>query len=99
VDALLGLPPTGNFWVQILYISWAIQRSGLGRAAMIELERLAAGSPLKGELMVLDCIPEEFQMSDFAFESLYAPSGNPKPSVSWNFRAPLLAATNERDPD
>lgn len=81
-DASFGLPPSGVFWIHYLYISWAIQKSGIGRSAMMELERIAAQPPLNGELMVLDTITEEFQFSDFVIDRLYTSKGNPPPAVS-----------------
>lgn len=81
-DAQLGLPPTGVFWINNLYISWALQRSGLGGAAMKELERMVAQPPLDGEYMVLDAIPEEFQFSPEVLERQYLSRGLTPPVVS-----------------
>ncbi|EFQ30162.1 hypothetical protein CGRA01v4_00457 [Colletotrichum graminicola] len=60
----LGLPiPKENvFWVKSLYVSDAIQGSGIGRAAMDMAEAMAAGTPLCAKTLVLDTVSKEDQL-------------------------------------
>ena len=66
-----------------MYISWALQRGGVGGAAMRATEKLAGDEnrPLKGELIVLDTVPEEYQFDEALIEQLYYAHGRPKPVV------------------
>ena len=84
----LGLSPEtegGNiYWIATLYISWALQKGGLGGAAMRELEWLAAREPLKGVTAILDVVPMAFQTRDDVVEKVYLSQGNPVPAVSVN---------------
>ncbi|KAL6884099.1 hypothetical protein HDV57DRAFT_444901 [Trichoderma longibrachiatum] len=53
--------PQSTVWIKSLYISWAIQAGGFGRAAMHQLERLATQPPLRATTMALDTLTKTFQ--------------------------------------
>jgi hypothetical protein len=69
-------------WIATLYISWALQSRGLGRAAMRAVEKLAADAPVNGESAVLDTVPQELQMSSVLVQKVYVAQGNPVPLES-----------------
>lgn len=73
---------SGIYWIATLYVSWAIQRGGLGRAAMEKAEWLATQEPLCGKTLVLDAVPSEFQRSPDVVKRVYTDRGNPVPAVS-----------------
>ena len=63
----LGLTPPGGIWIKSLYVSNALQSSGLGRAAMDALEAMAGKEPLSARALMLDAVCKEDQMrEDFA---------------------------------
>lgn len=80
--SLNGNGAKGIFWIGVLYISWELQRLGLGGAAMREVEALAAQKPLNGHTTVLDAVPAEFQLREDVVQRIYLSQGNPVPTVS-----------------
>ncbi|UNI13527.1 hypothetical protein JDV02_000266 [Purpureocillium takamizusanense] len=79
-DAQLGLPET-TAWVKSLYISWALQATGLGRAAMAALERVVEGPPFGAECVALDTLTSEFQLREEQLACFYDARGVPRPAV------------------
>ncbi|GJN76792.1 hypothetical protein PLIIFM63780_000279 [Purpureocillium lilacinum] len=79
-DTQFGLPET-TFWVKSLYISWALQSSGLGRGAMAALERVVAGPPFGAECVALDTVTGEFQLREEQLAGFYDARGVPRPAV------------------
>ncbi|KAJ5157665.1 Acyl-CoA N-acyltransferase [Penicillium canariense] len=51
----------GLFWVKTFFVSGAFQSKGVGRAAMDEVESIAAKQPLLATTLMLDVIPGEDQ--------------------------------------
>lgn len=61
------MPDTGTVWIKTLYVSDALQSSGVGRAAMDALEELASDPPFCARTLMLDTISKEDQVrEDFA---------------------------------
>ncbi|KAL7784891.1 hypothetical protein V8C37DRAFT_395018 [Trichoderma ceciliae] len=56
--------PQSTVWIKSLYVSWAIQAGGFGRAAMHQIEHLASLPPLSATTMALDTVTKEFQATD-----------------------------------
>ncbi|KAJ9136483.1 hypothetical protein NKR23_g9851 [Pleurostoma richardsiae] len=97
-NARLGVAEPGVriVWIAGLYISWALQSGGVGRAVMAAAEALAptlpAASPAPpagGEqqqqqrvAVVLDTMPRDQQMRADFIEKVYLAQGNPAPAVS-----------------
>ncbi|ROW02295.1 hypothetical protein VSDG_02519 [Cytospora chrysosperma] len=87
-DRQLGLTSDGEdengsgiAWVASLYISWALQRHGLGREVMAGAEDLAANGPLRARWLVLDTMSREQQMEPALVRRVYLAQGNPAPVV------------------
>ena len=78
----LGFPSVGPVWIAGLYVSWALQSAGLGRAAMAAAEALAGRPPLNGRLVLLDTMPADEQMQPAFVDKVYVQQGNPVPAVS-----------------
>lgn len=63
----LDLPETGAIWIKTLYVSNALQSSGIGRAAMDAVEAMATEEPICARTLMLDTVCKEDQMrEDFA---------------------------------
>lgn len=63
----LDVPPTGVIWIKTLYVSDALQSSGVGRAAMDALEEMAIAEPFCATTLMLDTVSKEDQARvDFA---------------------------------
>ncbi|KAL9113940.1 MAG: hypothetical protein Q9227_002074 [Pyrenula ochraceoflavens] len=78
----LGLPRSGVVWVHHLYISYTLQRRGLGVAAMSKAEQIATLEPLNASIMALDTLIKEIHMDD-AFQKIsYDDRGLSRPVVS-----------------
>ncbi|KAK1992856.1 hypothetical protein LX36DRAFT_752741 [Colletotrichum falcatum] len=104
----LGLPiPADNvFWIKSLYVSFALQSSGIGRAAMDAVEAMAAGAPLCAGTLMLDTLSKEDQLRK---ESAVVAQGRlpPTPTQAWYERRgyKLIRTVNnfygypETDPD
>lgn len=69
-------------WIAGLYISWALQRGGIGKEVMRQAEIIAAGPPLNGKVVVLDTMAKEQQMKPAFIRKVYVDQGNPAPAVS-----------------
>ena len=65
-----------------MYISWALQSTGLGKAAMVAAEALSALPPLNGDVVLLDSMPADQQMLPAFLDKVYIQQGNPAPTVS-----------------
>ena len=66
-DLDLGLPSTDTFWIKTFYVLHCLQSKGVGRAAMDEVESLAAREPLNAKCLVLDTVHRDDQLKeDFA---------------------------------
>ncbi|KAF7561705.1 hypothetical protein G7046_g2435 [Stylonectria norvegica] len=76
----LGFDPS-TIWITSLYVSWALQASGLGRSAMTQIERLAASPPLSKTSITLDTIDGEFQLRETTMKALYEDRGRARPAV------------------
>ncbi|RDA87413.1 hypothetical protein CP532_7030 [Ophiocordyceps camponoti-leonardi (nom. inval.)] len=77
-NARFGLP-RATYWVKSLYISWPLQFSGLGSAAMSHLERIASNPPFNSEYIALDTLPASFQRSDEVQSIAFDARGIPRP--------------------
>ncbi|KDN67578.1 hypothetical protein CSUB01_03632 [Colletotrichum sublineola] len=58
----LPIPKENVFWIKSLYVSFALQSSGIGRAAMDMVEAMAAGAPLCARTLMLDTLSKEDQL-------------------------------------
>lgn len=81
-DEKLGLPRSGVVWLHQLYISYALQKGGLGVAAMSKAEHLATLDPFNASIMALDTLAKEMQMDDSIQKIVYDDRGVPRPLVS-----------------
>lgn len=81
-DADMGLAKEGSVWIKHLYISWAIQAGGIGKASMQAVEALAKLEPLFGTTIVLDTAQKETQSSDEWKRFFFTDMGRPIPEVS-----------------
>ncbi|PNH63317.1 hypothetical protein VD0001_g9179 [Verticillium dahliae] len=78
-DADMGLAKEGSVWIKHLYISWAIQAGGIGKASMQAVEALAKLEPLFGTTIVLDTAQKEKQSSDEWKRFFFTDMGRPIP--------------------
>ncbi|KAF3026868.1 hypothetical protein E8E14_015056 [Neopestalotiopsis sp. 37M] len=81
-NAKIGLPAKGVVWIHQLYVSYALQKGGFGARAMDIAEKLATEEPFNGNLMVLDTMQEELQMSEMGQKHIYVNQGIPPPKIS-----------------
>ncbi|TPX11973.1 uncharacterized protein E0L32_007276 [Thyridium curvatum] len=81
-EARIGLAGQRAAWVCHLYVSWALQSFGLGKAGMLRLEDEARAPPLEAPVIALDTMPAEYQMRPDLIEKLYIQQGNPAPRMS-----------------
>ncbi|TLS29454.1 hypothetical protein PpBr36_00968 [Pyricularia pennisetigena] len=76
-------PPPGPTdvitWIGPLYISWAMQRLGIGNLAMTETERLAASPPVNGTIVALDAIAPDHALAPALLRTYYTHLGIPLP--------------------
>lgn len=77
----LGLPRQGPIYIAGLYISWPLQKYGIGKAAMTMAVDLAKTRPLNATMLVLDTVREDQQMSKEFIERVYLGRGKPAPRV------------------
>ncbi|ELQ37564.1 hypothetical protein OOU_Y34scaffold00590g78 [Pyricularia oryzae Y34] len=79
-------PPAGPTdvvtWVGPFYVSWVMQRLGIGNFAMTEIERLAASPPVNGTIIALDAIAPDHAMAPALVRTFYTHFGNPAPTKS-----------------
>lgn len=76
--ASMALPPS-TLWVRSLYISWVLQRGGIGRSAMAVTERTAAAAPLFATAAALDTVKGEWQLGDAMMRMVYDYAGMRRP--------------------
>ncbi|KAF9878427.1 hypothetical protein CkaCkLH20_03919 [Colletotrichum karsti] len=57
----LPIPAENLYWIKSLYVSYALQSSGIGRAAMDEVEAMATREPLRARVLMLDTVCKEDQ--------------------------------------
>ncbi|KAL8382405.1 hypothetical protein RB595_006271 [Gaeumannomyces hyphopodioides] len=69
-------------WVGPLYVSWAIQRLGLGRFAMDEAERLAGLPPVSADVVALDAVRSDQALQPDLIRTHYEERGFPTPVIS-----------------
>ncbi|KAH8429774.1 GNAT family N-acetyltransferase [Aspergillus melleus] len=81
----LEIPPENVFWIKSLFIPPSLQGKGIGRAAMDEIERIAAQEPLCAKTLMLDTVERGYQVrEDFALATY---GGVPKlPNQDWYSR-------------
>lgn len=75
-DIELDLPSEGVFWIKTLYVTHALQRKGIGRAALDEIETMAVKEPLLAKILMLDTVHQDDQRKKELAELLYG--GIPK---------------------
>ncbi|KAI3402098.1 hypothetical protein diail_27 [Diaporthe ilicicola] len=80
-NAHLNLTEDGIVWVAGLYVSWTLQRYGLGREVMRLAEDLASLEPLNAKWIVLDTMPRDQQMKSEFIEKVYLAQGKSAPAV------------------
>ncbi|KAL1864201.1 hypothetical protein Daus18300_007798 [Diaporthe australafricana] len=80
-NAHLNLTDDGIVWVAGLYISWSLQRYGLGREVMRLIEELASLEPLNAKWIVLDTMPRDQQMKPEFIQKVYIAQGHKAPAV------------------
>lgn len=80
-DERFNLPAGKTLWVKSLYISAALQSSGLGRAAMAAIESEAAGAPHNCTVIALDTTSDAWQRSERSLATFYDDRGLPRPKV------------------
>ncbi|RDA95238.1 hypothetical protein CP533_1915 [Ophiocordyceps camponoti-saundersi (nom. inval.)] len=71
--------PRATYWVKSLYISWPLQFSGLGSAAMNHLEQIASRPPFDSEYIALDTLPADFQRSEQVLSIAFDDRGVSRP--------------------
>ncbi|KAL8352517.1 hypothetical protein RB601_002709 [Gaeumannomyces tritici] len=69
-------------WVGPLYVSWAIQRIGLGRFAMDEAERLARLPPVGAGVVGLDAVRGDQALQPDLVRTHYEERGFPTPVIT-----------------
>lgn len=57
----LPIPEDNLYWIKSLFVSYALQGAGIGRAAMDEVEASAARAPLCARVLMLDTVAKEDQ--------------------------------------
>ncbi|TDZ38541.1 hypothetical protein C8035_v004788 [Colletotrichum spinosum] len=57
----LPVPSDNLYWIKSLYVSYALQSAGIGRAAMDEVEAMATSPPLDAKVLMLDTVAREDQ--------------------------------------
>ncbi|KAF6811500.1 hypothetical protein CMUS01_13243 [Colletotrichum musicola] len=57
----LPIPEETVYWIKSLFVSYALQGAGIGRAAMDEVEASAARAPLCARVLMLDTVAKEDQ--------------------------------------
>jgi GNAT superfamily N-acetyltransferase len=63
----LDIPSEDVFWIKTFYVKQSIQGQGIGRAAMDEVEAMAATEPLLAKTLMLDTVQKDDQKrEDFA---------------------------------
>ncbi|KAK1843990.1 hypothetical protein CCHR01_13390 [Colletotrichum chrysophilum] len=71
----------------LLYVSWALQSAGLGRSAMAQIEDLAKLPPFHHDMIALDMVQKNFQLSQNNFwKAPNTPSKGTRTSEEWYTR-------------
>lgn len=73
------IPTVDAFWISGLYISYAMQGGGIGRAAMDAIERMAMEPPLNARHLLLDTLHRDDQLNEemaMAFHGAVPKSAN-----------------------
>ncbi|KAG8629197.1 hypothetical protein KVT40_003062 [Elsinoe batatas] len=73
--------PKMTIWLKSLYISWALQGSGLGRQAVFAIEEIASRKPFNAASTALDTITKEFQREEWYLREYYDDLGNERPRI------------------
>ncbi|KAF2218673.1 hypothetical protein BDZ85DRAFT_78496 [Elsinoe ampelina] len=73
--------PETTIWLKSLYISWALQGSGLGRQAVFAIEEIASRKPFNAASTALDTITKEFQGEEWYLRAYYDDLGNGRPKI------------------
>lgn len=60
----LDIPTADAFWIKSLYVSYALQGSGVGRAAMDAIEQLATEPPLSARHLLIDTLHRDDQLDE-----------------------------------
>ncbi|OBR09186.1 hypothetical protein CH63R_07951 [Colletotrichum higginsianum IMI 349063] len=58
----LPIPKENVYWIKSLYVSFALQSAGIGRAAMDMVESMATSEPLCARTLMLDTVSKEDQL-------------------------------------
>ncbi|KAI8299735.1 hypothetical protein K4K59_002055 [Colletotrichum sp. SAR11_240] len=66
----LPIPSENLYWIKSLYVSYALQSAGIGRAAMDEVEGMATSEPLCAKVLMLDTVAKEDQHREELFQHL-----------------------------
>lgn len=87
----LEIPSERVFWIKSFFILQSLQGEGIGRAAMDEVEDMAAREPLWAQALMLDTVTKEHQIrEDFAM-STYGTI----PKVSTHFKISIRPISNK----
>lgn len=70
----LKIPKSGSYWIKSLYISYALQGLGVGRAAMDAAERMGSEEPLNARHLLLDTVHHEDQSNEEFAMAIYGGS-------------------------
>ncbi|KAK9248092.1 hypothetical protein V1506DRAFT_557784 [Lipomyces tetrasporus] len=73
-DPSLADPSQGLYCISTFYISKALQRSGLGRAAIDSVERMAIQKPLSAKELALDTMDREYSLTVELWKAFGAPA-------------------------
>jgi hypothetical protein len=79
LDPTLVDPSNGLYCISALYVSQALQGSGVGRAAFASVEVLAAGEPFFAKTLSLDTMHKNHYRPD---DPIWVARGSPPPEVS-----------------
>ncbi|KAL2107153.1 hypothetical protein VUR80DRAFT_5654 [Thermomyces stellatus] len=77
-DMTLASPST--VWLYQVYISWALQRRGLGRSALTVLERTAASPPVNATVIALNTLQKDTQQSEVFLKKAFDDRGMARPA-------------------
>lgn len=69
-------------WIGPFYVSWALQKLGIGRLAMTQTERISASPPINGTIVALDAIAPEHALAPALVRVFYTDCGNPAPAIT-----------------
>lgn len=78
----LEIPSEGVFWIKSLFVRHNAQGKGIGRAAMDEIEHIAAREPLHAKTLMLDTVERGDQLREEFAKATYG--GVPKVSLIYS---------------